>query len=130
MNDRMRMSQSGSPTSLGRLASCALLLSIGSTALLAQSAQQPIPPLPRDMLADAAKIATGKAVWEEQCTHCHGRNAYPGKAPKLEPGRYSPEFVYHRVTYGFRGMPPFAEVYDEQQRIGVIAYVLSPSFSP
>jgi mono/diheme cytochrome c family protein len=124
------MKQSGSMTSLRWFIGCMIALGVGGTAWLAQAQQQPIPPLPREMLAEPARVATGKAVWEEQCTHCHGRNAYPGKAPKLEPGRYSPEFIYHRVTYGFRGMPPFQEIYDEQQRIGVIAYVLSPSFSP
>jgi mono/diheme cytochrome c family protein len=124
------MKQSGSMTSLRWFIGCMIALGVGSTAWLAEAQQQPIPPLPREMLAEPAHVAAGKAVWEEQCTHCHGRNAYPGKAPKLEPGRYSPEFIYHRVTYGFRGMPPFGEIYDEQQRIGVIAYILSPSFSP
>ena len=117
-------------TPLRWLIGCMVMLGVGGTAWLAKAQQQPIPPLPREMLTEPARVAAGKSVWDEQCTHCHGRNAYPGKAPKLDPGRYSPEFVYHRVTYGFRGMPPFQEIYDEQQRIGVIAYILSPGFSP
>ena len=123
------MDQSSSTTSPRWLFACALICSLGGTAWLAK-AQQPIPPLPKDMLSEPTRIAAGKAIWAEQCTHCHGREAYPGKAPKLEPGRYSPEFVYHRVTYGFRGMPPWQEIYDEDQRIGVVAYVLSPDFAP
>lgn len=96
----------------------------------ADDGDEEMPDLSEEVLEDAELIATGEAVWQEQCRHCHGRSAYPGKAPRLRPGRYTPEFVYHRVTYGFRGMPAWEDVYSEEERVAVTAYVLSRQFSP
>jgi mono/diheme cytochrome c family protein len=96
----------------------------------AQAQNKPIPKMPSEMLKNPEAIKVGAVIWEDQCRHCHGRDAYPGKAPKLNPGKYSPEFVYHRVTYGFRGMPPWEEIYSEEELIGVVAYILSAEFSP
>ena len=83
-----------------------------------------------EFLHDPHNIALGKEVWDEQCTHCHGSKAYPGKAPKLRPSKYKPDFVYRRVTKGFRGMPPWEDVYDQEHRMAVVAYVLSKDFAP
>jgi mono/diheme cytochrome c family protein len=90
----------------------------------------PPPPLPRDLLADRTLIARGDEIWKEQCTHCHGSKAYPGKAPKLAPRRYTPEFVWDRVHNGFRGMPGWKEVYSPEEVIAIVAYVLSDDFWP
>lgn len=90
----------------------------------------PPPPLPKELLQKPELIARGDAIWKEQCTHCHGSKAYPGKAPKLAPRRYTPEFVWDRVHNGFRGMPPWKEVYSEEEIIAVVAYVLSDEFWP
>jgi mono/diheme cytochrome c family protein len=92
--------------------------------------EQPIPEFTKEFLSDPENIALGKGIWDEQCTHCHGTKAYPGKAPKLRPSRYKPEFIYHRVTYGFRGMPPWEDVYSEEERMAVTAYIKSKKFSP
>jgi mono/diheme cytochrome c family protein len=73
-------------------------------------------------------IEMGRKVWQERCIFCHGKAAYPGKAPKLDPSRYTPEFVYDRVTNGFRGMPPWKD-FSEEQRKAVAAFVLSKEFS-
>jgi len=81
-------------------------------------------------LTDPANIEAGKAVWQEQCRHCHGAAAYPGKAPKLKPRRYKPEFVFKRVTNGFRKMPSWKDVYSREERMAVVSYVLSKDFSP
>ncbi len=81
-------------------------------------------------LNDPANIEAGRAVWEGQCQLCHGANAYPGKAPKLKPRRYKPEFVFKRVTKGFRQMPSWKEVYSREERMAVVTYVLSKDFSP
>lgn len=95
-----------------------------------QEKPDPPPPLPKQLLADPKLIARGDAIWKEQCTHCHGSKAYPGKAPKLTPRRYTPEFVWDRVHNGFRGMPPWKDVYSPEEVIAIVAYVLSDEFWP
>lgn len=122
--------------SLRRFASIALLaglLTTGTGTVLADSEKifdDPPPPLPKELLQKPELIARGDAIWKEQCTHCHGSKAYPGKAPKLAPARYTPEFVWDRVHNGFRGMPPWKEVYSEEDIVAVVAYVLSDEFWP
>jgi mono/diheme cytochrome c family protein len=116
----------------GLVAGAAALVAVGGTAR-AQSpapAEEPPPTFEPSYLSNAANVNAGKAVWDEQCRHCHGNSAYPGKAPKLKPGAYTPDFVYDRVTYGFKGMPPWKAVYSLQQRMAVVAYIKSDSFSP
>ena len=93
-------------------------------------ANEPIPEFSKAVMQDPAYIESGKQVWDGQCRHCHGNSAYPGKAPKLKPSSYRPEFVYDRVTNGFRKMPGWKAVFNEKQRIGVTVYILSETFSP
>ncbi len=93
-------------------------------------AEEPPPKFEPGYLSDAANVDAGKTVWQEQCRHCHGNSAYPGKAPKLKPGSYTPDFIYDRVTYGFKAMPPWKAVFSLQQRMAVVAYIKSDSFSP
>jgi cytochrome c5 len=83
-----------------------------------------------EFLSDPERIASGKEIWMGQCTLCHGARAYPGKAPKLKPKRYTPSFVYERVTNGFRKMPAWKDVYDEEERMDLVAWILSRKFSP
>jgi mono/diheme cytochrome c family protein len=92
--------------------------------------RDPPPPLPAEVLKDSKVIAEGEAIWHEQCTHCHGSKAYPGKAPKLEPRRYKPDFVWDRVHNGFRAMPAWKTIYTPEQIVAVVAYVLSDDFWP
>ncbi len=96
----------------------------------APAASEPVPTFDKAFLNSAAAIATGKDVWDNQCRHCHGNAAYPGKAPKLKPGSYEPDFIFDRVTNGFRKMPPWKDVFTVEQRKGVVAYIKSNSFSP
>lgn len=91
---------------------------------------QPPVAFTEDFLADQTNIAAGETIWVDQCRHCHGAKAYPGKAPKLRPARYDPEFVYRRVTDGFRKMPAWKDVYSDEERMQISAYVLSGKFSP
>lgn len=81
-------------------------------------------------LNDPEHIAVGKTLWEDTCRHCHGRSAYPGKAPKLKPRKYTPDFVYDRVTYGFRKMPAWEDVFTQEERMSITAYILSKKFAP
>jgi mono/diheme cytochrome c family protein len=92
--------------------------------------KDPPPPLPAEVLKDPQRIASGEKLWQEQCTHCHGAKAYPGKGPKLQPRTYKPEFVWDRVHNGFRAMPPWKEVYKPEEIIALVAYVLSDDFFP
>lgn len=92
--------------------------------------RDPAPVLPSTILKDAAIVAQGEKLWQDQCTHCHGARAYPGKAPKLQPRNYKPEFVWDRVHNGFRGMPAWKEVYKPDEVVALVAYVLSDDFFP
>ncbi len=92
--------------------------------------RDPPPAIDPAILKDAAVIAKGEKIWQDQCTHCHGSKAYPGKAPKLTPRTYKPEFVWDRVHNGFRGMPPWKDLYDENEVLAVVAYILSDDFFP
>jgi mono/diheme cytochrome c family protein len=91
---------------------------------------EPAPKFDAAYLTVAANIKIGQGVWTTQCRHCHGSSAYPGKAPKLNPGNLDPEFIFDRVTNGFRGMPAWKGVFTLEERKGVVAYVKSDSFSP
>jgi mono/diheme cytochrome c family protein len=92
--------------------------------------RDPPPAIPATLLKDTAAISQGERIWHEQCTHCHGARAYPGKAPKLQPRTYKPEFVWDRVHNGFRGMPAWKEVYKPEEVLALVAYVLSDEFFP
>lgn len=96
----------------------------------ASAPEEPPPTFDKAFLSSPKALAAGKEVWDQQCRHCHGNSAYPGKAPKLTPGTYTPDFVYDRVTYGFRKMPPWKDVFTIEQRKAVVAYIKSDGFSP
>lgn len=91
---------------------------------------EPPPVLTTTVLDDPAVHAKGGEVWAAQCRHCHGNSAYPGKGPKLTPARYKPDFVFERVTNGFRKMPAWKDVFSQEERVAVTAYILSRSFAP
>lgn len=111
-------------------AAFAAFLALGGAAAAQQVKSEPPHPFTKEYLAAEENIAVGRGVWEAQCTHCHGAKAYPGKAPKLQPRRYKPEFVYRRVTDGFRKMPAWKEQFTDEERMQVTAYILSPVFAP
>jgi mono/diheme cytochrome c family protein len=96
----------------------------------APKAGEPVPKFDAAYMSNAANIKVGETVWTNQCRHCHGSSAYPGKAPKLNPGAMDPEFIYERVTYGYRQMPGWKDVFSLEERKGVVAYIKSDSFSP
>lgn len=115
------------------LAGAICVLAINATAQRREEPEppkDPPPPLPEETLKDPKLIALGEKLWNEQCTHCHGAKAYPGKAPKLQPRQYNPEFVWDRTHNGFRGMPPWRDVYKPDEIVALVAYVLSDDFFP
>lgn len=91
---------------------------------------EPVPTFAAEFMRDPKVIATGREVWQQQCRHCHGNSAYPGKAPKLSPGSMDPVFIFDRITYGFKGMPPWRHVFTREQRLALVAYIKSDGFSP
>ena len=107
-----------------------LLLLGGLPAAGQQKTEEPMPAFDKKFLSAPANIEAGKAVWDGQCRHCHGASAYPGKAPKLNPGQLEPDFIFHRVTYGFGKMPGWKDVFSLEQRMAVVAYIKSGDFSP
>ena len=82
------------------------------------------------VMSDPEIIALGGEIWAKQCRHCHGANAYPGKAPKLKPRKYKPDYAFDRITNGFRKMPAWKEVYTQDERVAIVAYIKSKKFSP
>ena len=109
-----------------------LACGLGASLLVAGTAlaqDQQLPPFPKDLLENPEQVAAGKEVFGKICKFCHGKSAYPGKAPKLNPSRYTPEFVYDRVTNGFRGMPAFKGQFSEKELQAVTVFVMSKQFS-
>jgi mono/diheme cytochrome c family protein len=104
--------------------------SAGAEETAAPANDEPVPEFTAAVLKDPANLEAGKQVWEGQCRHCHGNNAYPGKAPKLKPSTYQPDFVFDRVTNGFRKMPSWKIVFTQQQRIGVVSFIMGDEFVP
>ncbi len=102
---------------------------LGLLGLLVRGAPAQDVTFSQEFLEDRATLTLGRKIWEERCTFCHGRSAYPGRGPRLDPSRYTPEFVYDRVTNGFRGMPAWKDQYSELERKAVAAFVLSKEFS-
>jgi mono/diheme cytochrome c family protein len=88
-----------------------------------------LPPFPKELLNNPEVIKEGKEVFGRICKFCHGKAAYPGKAPALNPSRYTPEFVYDRVTNGFRGMASFKEQFTDKERQAVTVFIMSNEFS-
>jgi mono/diheme cytochrome c family protein len=85
--------------------------------------------LTEEFLSDPAQIEMGQALFQQQCAKCHGKGAYPGKAPKLNVRKLTPEDVYLRVAYGFRRMPAWEDVYTDEELMAITAYVKSDRFS-
>lgn len=109
---------------------CALAASTALAADETGKATEAMPVFDKAYLSSKKNIAAGRDVWHNQCRHCHGASAYPGKAPKLNPGQLAPDFIYDRVTFGFGKMPAWKDVFSVEQRKAVVAYIKSDDFSP
>jgi mono/diheme cytochrome c family protein len=80
-------------------------------------------------LTDPANIELGQQLFRQQCVKCHGKGAYPGKAPKLKVKKLSPEDIYLRTAYGFGRMPAWEDVFTDHELMAITAYVKSPGFA-
>ena len=111
----------------------ALLLGVLSMTVAMQGGpvvadDESLPPFPKDIVGSREYIEIGKQVFDKRCKFCHGKGVYPGKAPQLDPSRYTPEFIFDRVTNGYKSMPPWSSVFSIKERQGVTAYILSKEF--
>jgi mono/diheme cytochrome c family protein len=82
-----------------------------------------------EYLNDPEHIDLGKELFQQQCSRCHGKGSYPGKAPTLDPDRMPPDEIYLKVTYGFGRMPPWEDVFSDEERKAITAYMKSDIFS-
>jgi mono/diheme cytochrome c family protein len=105
-----------------------VLIGLGTTAI-GQRAAADETGLTEAYLNNPENIELGHTLFRQQCNKCHGKGAYPGKAPKLKPRKISAEDIYLRITYGWRKMPPWEEVYTDEERMALTAYLKSPIFS-
>ncbi len=111
-----------------KIPALALLIGLG-LALGGAPSHADEPEFTEDYLNDPANIEHGKELFQAQCNKCHGKGAYPGKAPKLKPRKISAEDIYLRITYGWRKMPPWEDIYSDEERMALTAYLKSPIFS-
>lgn len=129
------------PATLGRimrevrLLRCVSLVALGGlTMLLWASADGPVVAQEVEFteayLSDPENIERGREFWKQQCVKCHGRASYPGKAPKLEPDKLTPREIYLKTTYGFGKMPAWEDVFTDEERKAITAYMKSDRFSP
>ena len=107
----------------------ALLLAAFLAAWTAGTSSADETELTEEFLNDPAQIELGQELFKQQCAKCHGKGAYPGKAPKLNVKKLSPEDVYLRVAYGFRRMPAWEDVFSDEEIMAITAYVKSNRFS-
>jgi len=85
--------------------------------------------LTEEFMTNDENIQLGRTLFQKRCKFCHGKGAYPGKAPKLKPKKLSTEEVFTRITYGFRAMPGWEHEFDDHERMSLTAYIKSPIFS-
>lgn len=110
-----------------------VVLSCGVAALVAAGSIHPAaaqdPEFTEDYLQDPENIEVGQELFRQQCALCHGRNAYPGKAPRLNPARMTPDEIYLKTTYGFGRMPAWEHIFSDEERMAITAYMKSNRFS-
>lgn len=85
--------------------------------------------LTEEFMTSKENIELGRTLFQKRCKFCHGKGAYPGKAPKLKPKKMSAEQVFLRISYGFRAMPGWEHEFDDHERMSLTAYIKSPVFS-
>lgn len=94
----------------------------------AEEAVDPANP-PEGFMTDMKNIRAGMELFRDQCGHCHGSRAYPGKAPRLRPDRYEPDFVFWVVKGGYGKMPSFEEHFTDEEVLKIVSFVKSTYFS-
>ena len=107
----------------------ALALGLVLPASPMRAAEDAEPEFSETFMTDQENIQLGRELFQQQCSRCHGKGSYPGKAPKLKPQRSSPEEIYAKVTYGFGKMPAWEDTFSNHERAAITAYMKSPIFT-
>lgn len=81
-----------------------------------------------EFLGEREHVDLGRDLFQRRCRLCHGRGAYPGKAPRLRADRLTPQEIYDRITYGFGRMPAWEDQLSDHERMAITAYMKSPLF--
>ena len=80
---------------------------------------------PTGETTETATAASGRTIFEQNCSPCHGPTGHGGIGPDLTtlPAAKDTAVVVHQVTNGGGGMPPFKSTLDEKQIQEVATYV-------
>ena len=76
-----------------------------------------------------ADRAGARSCSRAECSQCHGKSAYPGKAPKLNPKKLTPEDVYLRMPTGCARCRRGRTCFTDEELMAITAYVKSNRFS-
>jgi copper transport protein len=123
-------------TALGRLPAISLVL-VGFVVFLSTPVSEPVETL-NPIAPNAASIAAGQALYEQNCTPCHGVSG-AGDGPvgltlnpppadltiHTAPGVHPDAQLYDWITNGFRGsvMPAFREQLSDEERWHLVNYI-------
>jgi len=81
---------------------------------------------PLEFLGNRDVIVYGRGVFLKRCTFCHVPVGHlGGHAPQLRPNALTADFIFERVTNGFRFMPAWGPLIEEKDRRALVAYLLS-----
>lgn len=86
--------------------------------------------LAKDTLSSADAADSGRRIFGQNCTYCHGSKGLGGKAAKLQcRSDLTAESVFDTVTNGRQSgafiMPPWGDVFGEKERWELVAYILT-----
>ena len=87
------------------------------------------PELTEEFLNDPAQIALGQELFQGHARSATARAPIRARRRSSMPKKLTPEDVYLRVTYGFRKMPAWEDVFTDEERMAITAYVKSERFS-
>ena len=89
------------------------------------------PEFTEEFLNDPARsIAQGKELFAAECAQCHGSELLSGQGAEAEAQEAdAPRTSICASTYGWRNMPAWEDVFSQDERMAITAYVKSKNFS-
>jgi mono/diheme cytochrome c family protein len=80
------------------------------------------------VLSNPDSVAQGNKKFHAICAYCHGSSGVGGKGKKLQGREFEPDFLFNRITEGFKGastsMPSWSKL-PEETRWQLVAYIMS-----